>query len=122
MLQTAVILQVSIRFKKTAISLTQVFCVIQYIGFQTLQSKESVLKVLVESLETVVDQIHFLVNLHSFLLHSVSPGTPFFPGNSFAPFRGTTTSETPPSLKNSKIALVRAFPQFCTIATQIKVI
>ena len=56
-----------------------VFCVMQYINIQK-QSVERFLEVLPKSLKIVFYEVHFIVNLLSFLLTPVPSGKPFPPG------------------------------------------
>ena len=78
--------EASSHFKKMTYSLRQdlhsysaicIFCVTRYIGFDK-QSLGSVLKVLAKSLKNVFDELHFIVNLHSFLLLPVPLGKLLF--------------------------------------------
>ena len=66
------------------------------------------LKVLEKYLKTVLDEVHFTVNLYSFLLPLTTPGKLFVPlGNSFAPSQAQQLSKLqnkPPSLDTLTIA------------------
>ena len=61
----------------------------QYIDFQK-QSVESFLELLAKSLKIVFDEVHFIVNLFSFLLTPVLSGKPF-----------SQVSHLPPSRQNN---------------------
>ena len=62
----------------------------------TLKGLEGTLKVYGKSLTTVLDEVHFILNLYSFPLPLVPPGKSFLrQGKSFAPLPGRTTSKTP---------------------------
>ena len=64
------------------------------------------LKVLGKSLKSVLDEVSFIVNLHSFPLDLGSPGKRLLsPSKSFFPLLGRTTSKTSPFLYTS-------FPRF----------
>ena len=86
-------LKFSLYFKNISNSLRKVlqtyleicsFSVIQYIPFQK-QSTGGALKVLGKSLQTVLNELHFIVNLYSFYLPPVPQANPFFPQLSHLP-------------------------------------
>ena len=54
-----------------------IFCLIQNVDFQK-QSVGGAIKVLEKSLKTILDKVHFIVNLYSFPVPSSHPGKPFF--------------------------------------------
>ena len=78
------------------------FCVIQYVNFQ--KSVRSALKVLAKSLKIVFDEVHFIVNMHSFIL---SPRQTLSPGKSFATSMAQQLLKLPLPLDTSTTALVR---------------
>ena len=80
-------LKASLHFKKMANSSRKglqtyskicIFCVIKYIDFKK-ESGEGALKVFEKSLKTVLDKVHFIVNLYCFTLPPVSQANPYFP-------------------------------------------
>lgn len=81
---------------------------IQYIDVQK-QLVGSTLKMLAKSksLETVVDEVHFIANLHSFLISSVSPGSPL--GKSFVSSQVEQRPNLFPLLDTSTATLVCIF-------------
>ena len=85
-------------FKKVwqACSEIFIFCVIQYIDFQK-QLMEGAVKVLRISLKTVLDEVHFIVNLlYRFSLPQVLQENPSFPQVSHS---RPSQAKTPPSSK-----------------------
>ena len=58
------------------------FCVIQYVNFQ--KSVRNSLKVLAKSLKIVFDEVHFIVNMHSFILFPSLTRQTLSPSKSFA--------------------------------------
>ena len=111
-------------FKKMVNSLWQdfeiseIFYVILYLDFQ----KESVgnpHKVMAKFLEAVVDDVHFIVNLHSFLMPPSLPRQMLPIGKSFAPLPGRANSKTCSSSRHTNnsfsVYLVSSTPQFIAI-------
>ena len=104
-------------FKKMVNSLWQdfeiseIFYVILYLDFQ----KESVgnpHKVMAKFLEAVVDDVHFIFNLHSFLMPPSLPRQMLPIGKSFAPSQAEQLPKLAPPLNIPTTALVCiSFPQ-----------
>ena len=94
--------------RKSASFIFYIFRVIQYIDVQK-QLVGSTLKMLAKSksLETVVDEVHFIANLHSFLISSVSPGSPL--GKSFVSSQVEQRPNLFPLLDTSTATLVCIF-------------
>ena len=75
-----------------------------------LQSVEDTLTLLTKSLKTVLDEVHFIVNLYS--LHTITspPGKPFLPqGKSYVPSQAEQLPKLSPPLDTSTIAYLCIF-------------
>ena len=83
------------------------FCVIQYVNFQ--KAVRSALKVLAKSLKIVFDEVHFIVNMHSFILSPSLTSQTLPPGKSFATTMAQQLLKLHLPLDTSTTALVRVF-------------
>ena len=73
------------------------------------QSVKGTLKVMGKSLKTALDEVHFVVNLYSFILSPVAQADPSFPKVSHFPPPRQSNFQNSPFSRASVIALVCIF-------------